>query len=257
MALFDSMFTTTYTIRTSELDSQGFISLDSIFRLLQESAALHSDVYELTIPHLLSRGLSWVVTKQRLEILRYPRWQESVTIHTWIEPPSAFVSTRCFRALDERGQELFRSVVCWALIDIKRRRPVPLKRLGELTGIGIDTAPFVSDIGKLDETLETRDRFSQPVPALYEDCDLNGHVTNSVYPVWCLRPLSKDFRDSHELTSFEIHYLAETFEGDQALVTIEEDSSHTMVHRIGVDRETEVKVVCKARSQWRRRETSS
>lgn len=255
MPLFDSLFTTSYTIRTSELDSQGFIGLDSIFCLLQESAALHSDVYELTIPHLLTRNLSWVVTKQRLEIFRYARWQEPVTLNTWIESPSSFVSTRCFQALDERGEELFRSAVCWALIDTQRRRPVPLKRLGELSGIGIDEAPFASSIGKLDEVLLARESYSQQVAALYEDCDLNGHVTNSIYPSWCLRPLSKDFRDTHEITSIEIHYLAETFEGDKALITIEEDSSHTMLHRIGVERGGEEKLVCKARSQWRRRES--
>lgn len=88
----------------------------------------------------------------------------------------------------------------WAVIDIRRRRPVPLNRhISSFpdTPCKETVAPVSMDISGLlpmirEWTAERR------------DTDFNRHINNAAYLVWALTPF-RTWLKNHQLTGFHLH----------------------------------------------------
>jgi medium-chain acyl-[acyl-carrier-protein] hydrolase len=118
-------------------------------------------------------------------------------------------------AYDEQGQEVFRAISLWVLMDRDSRAMVLPGRSGvEVTGMlrGCElAAPGSMMPREFAETDVRRVRFS--------DLDINGHMNNCRYLDWVTDLLPGSFHRAHSLAEFTICYLSEVREDEELLLS--------------------------------------
>ncbi len=123
-------------------------------------------------------------------------------------------------ALDADGNELFRSISLWVLMDIQNRRMIlPGKSGVEVDGLirGNElTAPGSMMPHPLENSIARTVHFS--------DLDWNGHMNNCRYLDWVTDTLPAAFHEDHPVKDFSVCYLNECKEGDRVALHFEVDS---------------------------------
>ncbi len=251
MAKFTSSYSRSFTIPSYALDKHEKTNLTYLIQLIQETGSYHAHGFNLTVSDLIKEGKTWMLTKQRIDILRYPTWPDRVRVDTWIEKPTRFSTPRLFKVYDENENLILTAVTYWCIIDLDTHRPLPITSLEDLGWV--ETSPLpLEPIKKL--RIPEDDSFalfsSDPI-IRYQDSDLNKHVNNTVYSDWCLDSLPAAFRDKKQPKSIEIHYLKETYADDRVSVTSRfEEATGICYHTIEASNGGEMRIVCNAKSIW-------
>ena len=136
---------------------------------------------------------------------------------------------------DENGNELMRASSQWVLIDINRKRPVPLAKYFseykaiEERAINIEFAK-ANDFENPESEQEFKVRF--------DDIDINNHVNNAVYPLWASESLDSNFRLHHTPIELEIGYKKEALYGEIVVVYSQQkgdESLHSICNKANGD----------------------
>lgn len=175
----------------------------------QEVAGHHSDLLSLSYDELASRGLFWAVIRNRVQVTRLPRSGETITLETWPMPTTRTAYPRSTVAYDAQGQELFRSVSLWILMDRNTRAMV----LPGNSGVIVE--------GTLRGTELAAPRSLAPKPmtndrsrcVCFTDLDRNGHMNNARYLDWITDLLPASFHRDHPMRDLTLCYLNESLEG--------------------------------------------
>lgn len=204
------IFEKQYPIDTIHLDCFGRAKASSLLLFAQEAAAGHCHELSLDWDTLAKQGLFWAVLRHKVLISRLPVAGDAITLQTWPMPTTRVAFPRSCVAFDQNGQEVFRSVSIWVLMDTKTRNMVlPGKSGIELTGT------LRGNELEIPASLH---------PALYENrdcrqvrfCDLdrNGHMNNTRYLDWIDDLLQSQFHADHPVREITVCYLSEAKEGD-------------------------------------------
>ncbi len=207
----EPIYETQFFLRTGEVDRFDRLHLSHILDLLQQSAGDHCSLLGFPRETLGQKGLFWAVLRHRVVITRLPRAGETVRVQTWPMPTTRTAYPRAAIALDEKGQELFRSVSLWVLMDWQTRSMVlPGKSGVTIDGIlrGCEPEAPRSLPPCTPEHTGTR-------RVCFPDLDLNGHMNNCRYMDWVQSALPSDFHGTHTPKEFTACYLAEAREGDE------------------------------------------
>ncbi|MGZ3712870.1 MAG: acyl-[acyl-carrier-protein] thioesterase [Bdellovibrionota bacterium] len=208
------IFTEDYRITSYLVNLRQRAGLYAILNLVQDvgwQQAVHLGF------DLAGQGLSWVFTRQKLVMERWPEWNEVITLKTWLRPAGAtpFVF---------RDYELF----------------VGDKKIGECTSsftlIDSNTRKLAKPDWSSFESVWRKEGFLEHFPekillpkevkdlATFEvrnsDLDLNNHVNNTKYAQWILDAVPLQTLKTADLHEYEVNFLAETLKGD--LITIQE-----------------------------------
>ena len=204
-------YSQTFTLSDMEVDCFGKLKLSSLLYFAQEVAGKHCIQLGADYETLSAKNLFWAVTRHRVQITRLPVRGETITVETWPMPTTRVAYPRSMVAYDADGNELFRSISLWVLINGESRAMVlPGKS-------GVDVA------GTLKGTELASPRSLMPGPAgrtacrtvTYSCLDRNGHMNNTRYLDWVDDLLTSDFHKAHSAREFLICYLNEAMEGQQ------------------------------------------
>ena len=86
------------------VDCFGRLKPSMLLLYAQEVAGHHSDLLSFTHDALASRGLFWAVIRNRVQITRLPKENETITIETWPMPTTRTAYPRSTVAYDAQGQ---------------------------------------------------------------------------------------------------------------------------------------------------------
>ncbi|MDR1886098.1 MAG: hypothetical protein LBQ56_07450 [Synergistaceae bacterium] len=176
------MFERVFNVPYYGLDTNGRVKTGLLLQFLQEAAALHADTVGIGVASMIERGLTWVLRRYRVRILRHAG-QEGLSVRTWFEPKRNLVSVRLFEISDLGGNPVARAWSGWIVVDLKRVRPVRLDRAlpenyfacseptGEELGDPVETVGEACDA-------ESRFRVRR------QELDLNGHANHTAYFDW-------------------------------------------------------------------------
>ncbi len=221
-------------------------SPEAILRYLENAAAEHCAEIGWDIPRLMENGYAWVLSKGQLEMKRYPRYHETISIETWISERSAVHAWREFQILDSGGTLIGSSRGDWVFIDIERRRPTriiddfirnwPLKpvRAIERTMSGAPSEPV-----SMTHQIE--------IPVRRMDIDTNNHVNHVRYLEWAVEAVPEDWYSSKELRYIEGYFKHETTEG-RSIVSGLKSVKNGFYHSI-LDKK-DAKELSSALSEW-------
>ena len=94
-----NIWQTEFHVSSFLVDANRRLGLYGLLSLMQESAWSHASHLGFGYARTRESGGSWVVARQRLEMERWPVWEEDVIVPTWLRPPGAVLVTRDFEFL--------------------------------------------------------------------------------------------------------------------------------------------------------------
>ena len=201
-----------FSVPSFATDRYNRLKPSYLLGLAQEVAGDHSALLKADFAHT---QLYWVITRQQVQISRLPTSGETITLETWPMPTTRVAYPRSTIAYDEHGNELFRSISLWVLMDPQSRAMVLPGRSGvEVAGLltGNELAAPGSILPRAGENTVLRTvRFSE--------LDRNGHMNNTRYLDWAADLLTAGFHKTHPVKEFTVCYLSEAVEKQQIELT--------------------------------------
>ena len=213
----ESIYTQNFTITDNCVDCFGNLKLSTLLYFAQEVAGNHFDRIAMTYDQLASRGMFWAIIRQRVSITRLPKSGETIRVETWPMPNTRVAFPRHVAAYDESGNELFRCISLWVLMDLESRSMIlPGKSGIALPGTtqGNELPPPASLPAK--QLLNHRNR-----TVCFTDLDRNGHMNNTRYLDWIADLLPSQFHRDHSPREFTVCYLSEAREGQELTLSWE------------------------------------
>lgn len=198
-----------FTLSHMHVDRFGYARPAFLLYMMQEAAGAHCELLQVDKPHL--GHLFWAITRTRVQVTRLPKLGETVTVKTWPMPTTRVAYPRSVVAYDREGEELFRAISLWVLMDENTRAMVlPGKSgvtvAGTLTGTEL-AVPHAIATKELANTCQRR--------VTYSLLDSNGHMNNTRYMDWVDDLLPSHFHKDHRVQEFTLCYLNEALEGDE------------------------------------------
>lgn len=181
---------------------------------MQEMAWAHASHLDHGYARTRAEGSSWVIARQRIEMDRWPDWEESVTISTWLRPPGPVIVVRDFEFFVD-GRKVGQAAAHWLVINHQTRRPSRLPfpdnpslfRQDQHLSIEPDKIGVVDGLPVLAEFI-----------VRHSDLDMNGHVNNTRFAQWVLDTLPLAYHAGHKLDRYQINFLAEARPGESLCV---------------------------------------
>ena len=205
----EPLYTQNFEITDHYVDCFGRMTPASILLMIQEVAGKHCTALSVDYDTLAKRRMFWAVTRHRVQVSRMPRLGETIRVETWPMPTTRVAYPRSVVAYDAAGNECFRAISLWVLMNLNTRSMIlpgksGISVVGSLRGLEL---PSPGSLALMDHT-QTRQR-----QVCFTDLDRNGHMNNTRYLNWVSDLLPSAFHQEHEVKEFTICYHAEAREG--------------------------------------------
>ncbi len=197
-----------FLIEHSAVDCFGRLRPSRILDMVQQVSGDHSVLLGAGQDVLTEKDLFWAVIRHRVHITRLPGAGEKVTLQTWPMPTTRTAYPRSVVAYDAAGNECFRAISLWVLMEGKSRAMVVPGKSG-VTVSGMLTGAELAAPGSLVPKPMSRE-VSRTVR--YTDLDINGHMNNCRYLDWVADVLPSAFHRQHSTCEFTVCYLSEARE---------------------------------------------
>ena len=207
----EPIYTQSFEITDQHVDCCGRLLPSKILYLMQEVAGTHFAQLSMDYESLAARGLFWAITRNKVQITRLPMRGETIRLETWPMPTTRVAYPRSIVAYDEAGNEVFRSITLWVLMDLNNRSMVlPGKSGIEVAGT-LRGNELASPLGLPAKALANRrSRYVN-----FTDLDRNAHMNNTKYLDWIYDLLGSSFHAKHTIREFTVCYLNEAREGQK------------------------------------------
>lgn len=207
----EPIYRQTFPVTDMEVDRYGRLRPSAILYYAQEIAGQHCELLRLDYDTLAQRRLFWAVTRQRVLIDRLPVWGEKLTVETWPMPTTRVTYPRSTVAYDAQGNEVFRAIGLWVLMDLDTRAMI----LPGKSGILVDGTLRGTEIASPRSLLPKPLRENLCRAVCFTDLDRNGHMNNTRYLDWIDDLLPSGFHREHPAREFTVCYLTEAREGQR------------------------------------------
>ena len=205
-----------YPLRVSDFDKNQNILPSAVLDIFQDVAGVHAKMLGISNPELLERGLCWMLTRVRYEIVKKPSLYQTVTVRTWPVESRRIELDRDFEIFDGSGELMIRGSSQWVVMDITDRsapKLVPARNFE----LGLDE--YLTD--RAFDRAFGRAVYNNVVcdtphvcRARYTDLDMNGHVNNIKYADLTLSAIAEAIGEA-EIVDFRIDYVKELLVGDE------------------------------------------
>ncbi len=211
-------FSRNLKIKASQADASLRLRPSSLLTLLQEISIEHTEILGYPRETTLDKGLLWVVAKERIEIKRMPKYDESIELITYPSKTMHVLFPRSYLLKDDKGEIIVEASAVWALIDVKSRKIVnPSEHHIDIPDLS-EGRPFIFPLGGKMPSSFSREA---EIKASYSLCDLNKHLNNAFYLDIAEDLLPIPYLLEHEVKSIEIEYLHEVKIGESLHIDYE------------------------------------
>ena len=220
-----------FRVRSYECGADGLATLSAICNYLQEAASLNAEDLGFSKLNFNQQGenVSWVLIRLVVKILRYPAWNEEVTVVTFPRGGRKIVAWRDFEVKDADGQTIVLATSEWMLIDLSTRKIVQIpSKVLEACQFGSESVlgpePFTA---RLKYQPRASNISAGPFAAQRSHIDLNGHGNNIHYVEWLLEP-----HETARPSNIEIVFRSETLAGETVHVELSKGDDGKNYHRV-------------------------
>ena len=204
----EPIFRKQFTIEDIHTDSSLRLKPSALLYFVQEAAGGHCMELQLSWEDLAKRNLFWAVIRNRTQITRLPLSGETITVETWPMPTSRVAYPRSMVAYDAQGNELFRSVSLWVLMDLDSRAMV----LPGKSGVLVEGTLTGSELALPHAVIPKNTTNTMSRHVTFSCLDRNGHMNNTRYLDWVDDLLPSRFHEEHPPREFIICYHSEALE---------------------------------------------
>ena len=250
--LGDGTFTTETTIGYSDVDYTLKLKPQRVLELCQDIAVLHSDKAGYTLQFFRDNHSGWGLTEWHIVFNERPFEGEKIDVTTWTNRYKRVQAHRSFKGVDKNGNEIFKGLSRWFLLDTEKRKP---KRFNP----DFFNAYVPSD---LPQAIENED-FKQAPLDLYKeiqtdehvvtrrDIDANNHTNNVAYIAWALESLPSDIYLNSTIKDLKAEYKREALLDD--LLTMQlfvRKADDGLIEYSTVFTNTEGQYLCRVTTKW-------
>jgi len=203
-----------YTVKLSEIGKGNKVTNKAILSYLEDIGGIHSNQAGYGIFEIEKTHLSWILLGWRLQVIRRPRYAETIRIKTWSKGVVKLYTYREFEIYDEQGNLIVKASSKWVLLDIEKGRIVRI----EPSLI----AKYAPEVDKEVFTKEEFDKIKEPDEFQFEklysvrraDIDVNNHMHNLDYIELANEALPEDVYRGALFNDVRITYKKEIKMGD-------------------------------------------
>ena len=225
---FKSIYSENFKINFLQCYSNSSLKYTELFNLLQMVAANHADFGGIGLADLQKFDQAWVLAKMLVEIKNMPKWNEEITVTTWIKSLENSKSIRCFEVL-VNNKVLIGCETLWVIINTTKRRPESLVLKSDHFETFPEKHAVQNEFKKPKILKEVINSWQKKV--VLSDLDIVNHVNNIKYIEWCLDGLNAENILKNRITKMEMHFLREMVWND--VVSIAEDGESFYVSKDG------------------------
>ena len=207
----EPIYTQYFEINDSGVDRYGRLKPSMILFYAQEVAGQHCLTLSVDYDTLAKRRLFWAVIRHRVQVTRLPMRGEKIRVETWPMPTTRAAYPRSVVAYDENGEECFRSISLWVLMDLDNRNMI----LPGKSGVIVDGTLRGTELAAPNSLAPKVLSNHRQRPVSFTDLDRNGHMNNTRYMDWLMDLLPSQFHETHRIQEFTVCYLSEAREGQQ------------------------------------------
>lgn len=235
-----------YELRYFEMNKFGVASPTTILTLLEETAAEHCLAIDYSLYDLENENIGWVLVSGAIEMDRYPRYKEKITIKTWLSRYSRIKGYRENLIYDDKKNIIGKAKGLWVFYDILNRKPVQIfEEIRNRWQFDRETSVNINIDKKIAPVEGKKPRVEFDVHKL--DIDGNDHVNNIRYLHWLIESLPEDLLDNCFLKTIDGRFVAEAKYGERIKVYLKEEvDENTFCHSI----ESNGKICAIARTVW-------
>ncbi|MGN1173608.1 MAG: acyl-[acyl-carrier-protein] thioesterase [Muribaculaceae bacterium] len=185
-------------------------------QMVIDIATEHANILDIGYTYMISHNAAWVLSRVTAQMERFPRFNETFSMTTWIISLNRFYSERAIRFDDDEGNVIGWVRTTWVAIDIASRRPINLLTLFP-DGVPMPEMDMPLEPPPRIPRLEQADLSREHV-FLASDIDCNRHVNTNRYVEQIINQWDLDFYDSHSISLFDITFHAEALFGEKVTV---------------------------------------
>jgi acyl-ACP thioesterase len=236
-----------FNLRYFEMNKHGTASPVTILTLLEETAAEHCHQIGHCLYSLEKKNIGWVLTSGVLDMVRYPRYRENITIRTWLSKLSLVKGHRENVIYDEEEKIIGKAKGSWVFYDIEKRKPIPIFNEIKMNW-GLEQE--ISAEENFDLINHADESFLKTEYNVYRsDVDSYNHVNNIRYFNFLLESLPEEVEENYFLKIINAKFFAEAKLGEKIQVYINDNlGGDNFLHTMKSD--TGNKTLAKAHSPW-------
>jgi medium-chain acyl-[acyl-carrier-protein] hydrolase len=240
---FNSILEQDYEINFLNCYPNGYLKYTELCNLFQITAGNHADLGGISYLDMQANHQAWVMSRMRLEITKLPKWQDKVTVKTWIKN---LENSRSVRSLEMYldGEKIVGCETYWAVINTQTRRPdimaLPHDHFEKINSNGTVFPTSKIEIG------ESHKNIAQKTVRL-SDLDIVNHVNNVKYLEWCLDYENPKKIIKQEIKAVDINFMKELNLNDEAIISKLENKNNESIYTIT----KEDKIVYALKVEWK------
>ncbi len=211
------------TIRYSETDHNGVLTLPALVNHFQDCSTWQSETLGIGMRWLAEHRRAWVLSHWQIVVDRYPELGEEVTVGTFARRFRSITANRNFYLRDASGRLIARADSTWAFMDLDRGRPVrPTPEHYEPYGVGdaLDMPAEERHVSVPEQLSE-----GEPVRIRRHHIDTNGHTNNAQYVLMALDLVPRELTPRR----LRVDYRRSALLGDVLVPRIAEEDGRTVV----------------------------
>lgn len=239
----------TIKIHSFQMDPKGKAQLFTICNYLQEAASMHATLAGLGFDEMVKRNQVWVLTRLKVEIEKYPKWNDKLKLQTWSRGNEGIFYLRDFLIQDQKGETIIKATSSWAAINLKTRRPELVDGLEVKLNSQKDKIAINTKLEKLPEL--KNHKLLKEYQVQYTDIDLVYHVNNVKYIEMLLNAFPLNIHKSKKVTSMEINYLGETMYGEEVQINRSSEDNGDNEYLMNILKKSDKREVCRAKLIWK------
>ena len=235
----EPLYTQNFEITDHYVDCFGRMTPESILLMIQEVAGKHCTALSVDYDTLAKRRMFWAVTRHRVQVSRMPRLGETIRVETWPMPTTRVAYPRSVVAYDAAGNECFRAISLWVLMNLDTRNMI----LPGKSGISVLGTIRGTELPSPGGLMVLRAGSSQERSVCFTDLDRNGHMNNTRCMDWIDDLMPSVFHAGHTVKEFTVCYFSEAKEGQCLLLNWELGEENTLqvdAHRFLEDNDQRV-----------------
>jgi medium-chain acyl-[acyl-carrier-protein] hydrolase len=221
---FTSVLSKDWEINFTQCTPTGYLKYTDLCNLLQLTAAAHSEVGGISFTDMQEFDQAWVLSRMRVEVTALPKWQDMVTVKTWI---NSLENSRSVRALEMyvNGKKIVGSETFWAVFNTKARRPEALALPYKHFDLFPENKATIESFSKINVNPEKESVFEKTV--YLSDLDIVNHANNVKYLEWCLDHVDPTMILNQNIESFEMNFMKELSLNDNVVIHESETETDT------------------------------
>lgn len=231
---FTSLYSHDWDINFTQCGPNSYLKYVDLCNLLQLTAAEHSILGGLSFNDMQEHHQAWVLSRIRIEIDALPKWQDKVTVLTWVENLEGSRSIRNIEMYLD-GRKIAGATTYWAVFNTQLRKAEALALPHEHFEKYPDRKATAESFSRINILQETEKVTAKTV--VLSDLDIVNHVNNVKYLEWCLDTMDPKRILKQQIKTLEMNFLRELNLGDAIEINRSEGNSQ---HYYSVTKEGKV-----------------